>query len=316
MKKNQTSVTDFILAGFSVSPALQSFLFVLFLLMYIITVIGNLLIIVVIRTDRTLHVPMYLFLFVLSFSESCYSLVIIPKMLVDLLTKSKTISFAGCVAQMFFFLGLGGTNCFILTIMGFDRYLAICKPLHYPVLMNNRVILWLVAFSWMAGFLISVAEITLIFRLPYCGSKTINHFFCHMRTVVRLACTDESNTEVVVSAVSIFGLSSSFLFIILTYVFILSTIFQMPSTDGWQRAFSTCASHLIVVIMHYGFAAIVYLRPSASDTLDNDTLISIPYTIITPLLSPIIFTLRNKDIKIAVRKAISKNTCSSIMWKR
>ncbi|XP_077180455.1 olfactory receptor 10X1-like [Paroedura picta] len=313
MKKNQTSVTEFILAGFSFSPALQSFLFVFFLLVYIITVMGNLLIIVVIGTDRTLHVPMYLFLFVLSFSESCYSLVIIPKMLMDLLTKSKTISFVGCAAQMFFFLGLGGTNCFILTIMGFDRYLAISKPLQYPVLMNSQVILWLVAFSWAAGFLISVVETALIFRLSYCGPKTINHFFCHMRSVVRLACTDESITEVVVSSVSIVGLSSSFLLIILTYVFILSTILRISSTEGWQKAFSTCTSHLIVVIMHYGFAAVVYLRPSASDTLDNDTLISIPYTIITPLLSPVIFTLRNKEIKLAVRKAISKNTCPSNM---
>nr|XP_056704065.1 olfactory receptor 10X1-like [Euleptes europaea] len=313
MKKNQTFISEFILAGFSISPDLQLFLFVFFLLVYIITVMGNVLIMVVIGVDRTLHVPMYLFLFVLSFSESCYSLVIIPKMLVDLLAKSKTISFAGCAAQMFFFLGLGGTNCFILTIMGFDRYLAICKPLHYPVLMNTQVILWLVASSWVAGFLISVAETTLIFSLPYCGSKTISHFFCHMRTVVRLACTDESTTEVVVSAISICGLSGSFLFIILTYVFILSTIFRIPSTDGWQKAFSTCASHLMVVVMHYGFAAMVYLRPNTPGTLDNDTLISIPYTIITPLLSPVIFTLRNKEIKIAVRKAISKNTHSLIM---
>ncbi|XP_054832299.1 olfactory receptor 10X1-like [Eublepharis macularius] len=310
MKENQTFVTEFILTGFSISPNLHIFLFVLFLLVYIITVMGNLLITVVIGSDRTLHIPMYLFLFVLSLSESCYSLVIIPKMLLDLLAKSKTISFAGCAAQMFFFLGLGGTNCFILTIMGFDRYLAICKPLHYPVLMNTQVILWLVAFSWVAGFLISVAEIILIFRLPFCDSNVINHFFCHMRTVVRLACTDESTTEVVVSAISIFGLSGSFLFIILTYVFILSTIFRIPSTDGWQKAFSTCASHLIVVIMHYGFAAIVYLRPNSPGTLDNDTLISIPYTIITPLLSPVIFTLRNKEIKFAVRKVISKNTHS------
>ncbi|XP_048343350.1 olfactory receptor 10X1-like [Sphaerodactylus townsendi] len=304
MKKNQTFVTEFILAGFSVSLDLQLFLFVFFLLVYIITVIGNLLIIVIIGTDRTLHIPMYLFLFVLSFSESCYSLVIVPKMLRDLLAESKTISFAGCAAQMFFFLGLGGTNCFILTIMGFDRYLAICKPLHYPVLMNTHMILWLIAFSWVGGFLLSVAETTLIFRLPYCGSKTINHFFCHMRTVVSLACTDESITEVVVSTVSVFGLSGSFLFIILTYVFIFSTIFQIPSTDGWQKAFSTCTSHLIVVIMHYGFAAIVYLRPNTHGTLDNDSLISVPYTIITPLLSPVIFTLRNKDIQIAVRKPL------------
>ncbi|XP_054832305.1 olfactory receptor 10X1-like [Eublepharis macularius] len=306
MKKNQTLVTEFILAGFSSFPNLQTILFVLFLLMYIITLVGNLLIMVVIAFERTLHTPMYLFLFALSFSETWYSLIIIPKMLRDLLAKSKTISFAGCVAQMFFFHGLGGTNCLILTVMGYDRYLAICKPLHYPVLMNMQMILWLVAFSWTGGFLISLTQTALIFGLPFCGSNNINHFLCHMRAVVRVACTDESTTEVVVSTISILGLCGSFLFIILTYVFIISTILQITSTDGRQKAFSTCASHLIVVIVHYGFAAIVYLRPSTSGALDNDTLMSIPYTIITPLFSPIIFTLRNKEINDALRIAISK----------
>ncbi|XP_032992241.1 olfactory receptor 10X1-like [Lacerta agilis] len=310
MKKNHTQVTEFILLGFSVPPELQIAFFILFLLMYILTLIGNLLIMSVVYSDRSLHVPMYIFLFALSCSETCYSLVIVPKMLVDLLAKVRTISFTGCAAQMFLFLGLGATNCLILTFMGYDRYLAICHPLRYPLLMNMRVIVWLIVISWIAGFLISLSEAAQILRLPFCGPNAIRHFFCHMRAVVRLACTADNTTEVSISTIGMLGLAGSLLFIMLTYILILSTILRIPSTEGRQKAFSTCAAHLIVVSVHYTFASIIYFKWSTADTLEDDTLISIPYTIITPFLSPIIFTLRNKEIKVAVRKVITKKVLS------
>ncbi|XP_066473825.1 olfactory receptor 10X1-like [Tiliqua scincoides] len=306
MKRNQTHVTEFILIGFSMFPDLQPFLFVTFFILYILTLMGNALIMTVIGLDRSLHVPMYIFLFALSVSETFYSFAIVPKMLVDLVSVSKIISFAGCAAQMIFFLGLGGTNCLILTFMGYDRFLAICYPLRYSILMNVRVIVWLVAISWVGGFLISLTEAAVVFSVPYCSSNTVNHFFCHMRTVVKLACSDDNTAQVIISVIPTVGLAGSFLFIMLTYAFILSTILSTPSTESRQKAFSTCAAHLTVVIVHYGFSAIVYFKSNTKDSLDNDALVSLPYTIITPFLSPIIFTLRNKDIKIAVRKRVSQ----------
>ncbi|XP_059577350.1 olfactory receptor 10X1 isoform X2 [Alligator mississippiensis] len=310
-RENQSQVTEFVLIGFSIFPDLQVGLFVVFLLMYIVTLAGNLAIMIIIRIDRRLHTPMYLFLGVLSFSETCYSLVIIPKTLVNLVVDIRTISFTGCATQMFFFLGLGGTNCFLLTLMGYDRYLAICHPLHYASLMSRQIFIKLVAGTWLSGFLLSLVETILIFQSPFCSSNTINHFFCHMRPVIKLACTVDNTIETVISLVSIVGLSGSFLLIVLTYIFILSTILWLPSACGERdKAFSTCAAHLTVVIMHFGFASIIYLKPNSPGVSDDDTLISVPYTILTPFLSPMIFTLRNKETKIALKKAIGKNIFS------
>ncbi|XP_006035695.1 olfactory receptor 10X1-like [Alligator sinensis] len=313
-RENQTQVTEFMLVGFSAFPDLQGVLFVVFLLMYLMTLAGNLAIMAVIQIDRHLHTPMYLFLGVLSFSETCYTFVIIPKTLVDLTAESTTISFPGCVAQMFFFLGLGGTNCIILTVMGYDRYLAICHPLCYGSLMSSHIFVKLMAGSWISGFLLSLFETTLIFWSPFCGSNIINHFFCHMRPVLRLACTDSNTIEVAISMMSMLGLSGSFLFIVLTYLLILGTILRLPSASGErEKAFSTCAAHLTVVVMHFGFASIIYLKPSPRGTLEEDTLMSVPYTILTPFLSPMIFTLRNKEIKSALRKAFGKRIFSQKM---
>ncbi|XP_066468995.1 olfactory receptor 10X1-like [Tiliqua scincoides] len=311
MKRNQTHVTEFILIGFSMFPDLQPFLFVTFFILYILTLMGNALIMTVIGYDRSLHVPMYIFLFALSVSETFYGFVVVPKMLVNLVSDSKTISFAGCTAQMIFFLGLGATNCLILTIMGYDRFLAICYPLCYPVLMNVRVIAWLIAVSGVGGFLISLSEAAMVFSLPYCSSNTINHFLCHMLSVAKLACSDDNTAQVIISVFPTAVLATSILLIMLTYIFIINTILHFPSTESRQKVFSTCASHLTVVIVHYGFAAVACFKSSIMDALGNDTLMSVPYTIITPFLSPIIFTLRNKDIKVAVKKLFNPKILSS-----
>uniref|UniRef100_A0A8C5YLE0 Olfactory receptor n=2 Tax=Marmota marmota marmota TaxID=9994 RepID=A0A8C5YLE0_MARMA len=301
---NQTVLKEFILVGFSAYPNVQAFLFVIFFCLYLFTLAGNLTIMGLTWVDRFLHTPMYLFLSALSFSETCYTLTIIPKMLADLLSKSRGISVTGCGLQMCFFLGLGGTNCIILTLMGYDRFLAICNPLRYPLLMTNVACAQLVASAWAGGFFVSLIETVLIFRGSFCSPNLIKHFFCHMRAVVRLTCRDSDLTEFIVTVISVSGLLGTFLLILLTYVFILSTVIRIPSAEGKQKAFSTCASHLTVVIVHFGFASIVYLKPESSG--GDDTLMAVPYTVITPFLSPIIFSLRNKDMKQAFRKIMRK----------
>ncbi|XP_043856005.1 olfactory receptor 10X1-like [Dromiciops gliroides] len=304
MRINQTILEEFILIGFSVYPEWQVVFFVTFLFLYLLTLAGNLAIMALTWVDHTLHTPMYLFLSALSFSETCYTLSIIPKMLVDLLAKDRTISVPGCGLQMYFFLGLGGTNCIILTVMGLDRFLAICNPLHYPTLMTNKACGQLVASAWIGGFFVSLIETTLIFWGSFCGPNFIKHFFCHMRAVIKLSCLNSDITEVVVTVISVSGLLGTFLLIILTYVFILSTVLKIPSAEGRKKAFSTCASHLTVVIIHFVFASIVYLKPEAQE--GDDTLMAVPYTVVTPFLSPIIFTLRNKDMKNSLKRLLGK----------
>ncbi|XP_077011825.1 olfactory receptor 10X1-like [Tamandua tetradactyla] len=301
---NQTILKEFILVGFSNYPDIKTFIFVVFLCLYLFTLMGNVAILGLTWVDRALHIPMYLFLSALSFSETCYTLTIIPKMLADLLAKNRSISVVGCGLQMCFFLGLGGTHTIIFTLMGYDRFLAICNPLRYPLLMTNMVCGQLVASAWAAGFFISLVETSLIFRGFFCNPNLVKHFFCHMRAIVKLSCLDSDFTKLIVTVISVSGLLGTFMLIILTYIFILSTVLRIPSAEGKRKAFSTCASHLTVVIIHFGFASIVYLKPEASG--GDDTLIAIPYTVLTPFLSPLIFTLRNKDMKNALRKLLGK----------
>lgn len=307
---NETKTVEFILIGFSDFPDLQIPLFVLFLLTYLVTLTGNVLLMTIISLHRHLHIPMYFFLSILSFSETCYTFAVIPKTLVNLITEEKSISFTGCAVQMFFFLGFGGTNSMLLTAMGYDRCVAICKPLHYKVLMNDRVCSQLVAFATVTGFTLSLIVTYFIFTLPFCGGKEINHFFCDMAPIIQAACTVNNGIETAIfifCTVVVFG---SFLLILLSYILIFNTILKIPSTEGKRKAFSTCASHLTVVVMHFGCASIIYLRPKSTRSLQEDTLISVTYTVVTPLLNPVVYSLRNKDVHLALRKSLGRKSCT------
>ncbi|XP_014652539.1 PREDICTED: olfactory receptor 10R2-like [Ceratotherium simum simum] len=303
---NSSCVTEFLLLGFSSLGKLQLVLFVVFLCLYLIILSGNITIISVIRLDRSLHTPMYFFLCVLSTSEIFYTIVILPKMLINLLSALRTLSFMSCATQMFFFLGFAVTNCLLLGVMGYDRYAAICRPLHYPILMSWNVCGQLAGICIVSGFLISLVGTTLVFSLAFCGPNKVTHYFCDISPVIRLACAETYINELVIFICGVLALIMPFIFICISYGFIVHTILKIPSAEGKRKAFSTCASHLIVVIVHYGCASFVYLRPSAKYTSDKDRLVTVTYTIITPLLNPMVYSLRNKDVQLAIQKMIGK----------
>ncbi|XP_012604158.1 olfactory receptor 10R2-like [Microcebus murinus] len=303
---NSSFVTEFLLLGFSSLGKLQLVLFVVFLCLYLIILSGNITIISVICLDRSLHTPMYFFLGVLSSSEIFYTIVILPKMLINLLSVLRTLSFVSCATQMFFFLGFAVTNCLLLGVMGYDRYVAICQPLRYSILMSWRICGQLAATCIVSGFLISLVGTTLVFSLPFCGSNKVNHYFCDISPVIRLACAESYINELVIFIFGVLVLIVPLIFVCFSYGFIVHTILKIPSAEGKQKAFSTCASHLIVVIVHYGCASSVYLRPSAKHTSGKDRLVTVTYTIITPLLNPMVYSLRNKDVQLAIRKIFGK----------
>ncbi|XP_075396522.1 olfactory receptor 10R2-like [Tenrec ecaudatus] len=303
---NSSFVTEFLLLGFSSLGELQLVLFVVFLPLYLIILSGNLTIISVIHLDSNLHTPMYFFLCVLSTSETLYTIVILPKMLINLFSVLRTLSFMSCAAQMFFFLGFAVTNSLLLGVMGYDRYAAICQPLHYPILMRWRICAQLALTCVVTGFLTSLLGTALVFSLPFCGSNEVDHYFCDISPVIRLACADTHISELIIFIGGALVLLVPFAFICISYGFIVRTILRIPSAEGKRKAFSTCASHLTVVIVHYGCASSVYLRPSAKHTSGKDRLVTVTYTIITPLLNPMVYSLRNKDVQMAIRKMIAK----------
>lgn len=302
---NRTAtVTQFILVGFSSLGELQLVLFVVFLLLYLTILLANVTIMVVIRFSRSLHTPMYGFLFILSFSESCYTFVIIPQMLVHLLSATKTISSAACETQLFFFLGFACTNCFLIAVMGYDRYVAICHPLRYTLIMNKRLGLGLVSLSGATGFSIALVATNLICDMPFCGPNRVNHYFCDMAPVIKLACTDTHIKELALFSLSILVIAVPFLFIVTSYGFIVNTILNISSAEGRRKAFATCASHLTVVFVHYGCASIIYLRPKSKSASDKDHLVAVTYTVVTPLLNPLIYSLRNQEVKTALKRVM------------
>ncbi|CAO2636329.1 Olfactory receptor 5V1 [Lemmus lemmus] len=301
---NQT-VADFVLLGFHEVPGLHLLFFSVLTIIYVSIITGNMLIVVVVVSSQRLHTPMYFFLVNLSFIEILYTSTVVPKMLEGFLQEStisgKAISFLGCITQLHFFHFLGSTEALLLPVMAFDRFVAICKPLHYSIIMNRQLCIQLAASCWTGGFLNSVVHTVLTFHLPFCGNNQINYFFCDIPPLLMLSCGDTSINELALLSIGIFIGWTPFLCIILSYLSIISNILRIQSSEGRHKAFSTCASHLLIVLLYYGSAIFTYVRPISSYSLEKDRLISVLYSVVTPMLNPVIYTLRNKDIKEAVK---------------
>lgn len=304
MMGNRTTVSTFLLRGFSSFPDLQGLLFVMIFFCHVTILAANVSVMVAIKLSHNLHTPMYFFLCGLSFSETCATMVIIPRMLVDLLSDSKTISLPECATQMFFFFGLAGNNCFIMAAMSYDRYTAIHNPLRYAILMTHRICFQLLMASSVTGTVMSLCIVLIVFNLSFCDSSTIQHFFCDIAPVVSLACDYTLFQKMILLVCIVFVLVGSFVLIMISYVFIVSIVVKMPSAKGRYKAFYTCSSHLTVVCLHYGFAGFVYLRPKDSDSFRDDMLMAVTYTVLTPLLNPIVYSLRNKEMQIALGKVL------------
>ncbi|XP_032322243.1 olfactory receptor 10H3-like [Camelus ferus] len=311
--QNYSTVSEFILIGFSTFPQhLLPAFFLLYLLMYLFTLLGNLLIMATIWRERSLHTPMYLFLCALSTSEILFTVAVTPRMLVDMLSTHRSISFVACASQMFFSFTFGFTHSFLLMIMGYDRYMAICHPLHYNVLMSTRDCASLVSWSWAGGSVMGMMLTLIAFHLTFCGSNKIHHFLCHVLSLLKLACGKETSSVTMgVILVCVTALMGCLFLIVLSYVFIVAAILRIPSAEGRHKTFSTCVSHLTIVIVHYGFASMIYLKPKGPRSMDSNTLMATTYTVFTPFLSPIIFSLRNKELKNAIKRTFHRTFCPS-----
>ncbi|XP_063164847.1 olfactory receptor 5T17-like [Candoia aspera] len=303
---NRTAqVTEFLFLGFSGIPKGHPFLFLLFLAIYLITLVGNSVILILIQLDSRLHSPMYYFLSHLSCLDICYSSVTLPTILVNFLRQQPIISYNDCMAQMFFLMTFAGTECALLAVMAYDRYAAICEPLRYSQLMSRRVRVPLAMASWLWGLLDSAIHTALATDLAFCGANQIHHIFCDVPPLLKIACSDTYVNEVALHTASIFGGLCTFVVVIISYIYIISTILKIHSNTGRRKTFSTCAAHLITVILYFGMINLNYNRPSAGYSLEIDTLISTLYCIITPMLNPLIYSLRNKEVKGALRKLLN-----------
>ncbi|XP_032976955.1 olfactory receptor 1030-like isoform X1 [Rhinolophus ferrumequinum] len=304
LKTNYTAVTEFILLGLTDRAELQTVLFVVFLVIFLITVMGNGGMILLIRRDTRLHTPMYFFLSHLSFVDLCYATNITPQMLVNFLSKRKTISVAGCFLQFHFFIALAITEYYLLTAMAFDRYMAICKPLLYGIKMSRGVCISLVAISYTYGFANGLAQTILMLRLSFCGPNEINHFYCADPPLLVLACSDTYVKETAMFVVAGSNLTCSLTMILISYFFIFRAILRIRSSDGRHKAFSTCGSHLTAVTIFYGTLFCMHLRPPSEASVGQGKIIAVFYIFVSPMLNPLIYSLRNKDVKEAIRKVI------------
>ncbi|XP_036115522.1 olfactory receptor 1038-like [Molossus molossus] len=305
-ERNSTSVTEFILLGFSVHGEIETVLFLLILVIYTLTLVGNIGMISLIRLDARLHTPMYFFLSNLALVDLCYSSSIAPKFLESLLTQHRSISFYACATQLGFFLNFLILEMFLLAIMAYDRYVAICNPLLYMVIMSQKVCVQLVSGPYLYSFSVALLHTVVTFQLVYCGPNVINHFYCDDVPLMALACSDTSLKEVLIFIFAGFNMISSLTTVLISYLYIVAAILRIQSTEGRRKAFSTCASHLTAVTLFYGTLIFMYLQPKSNHSLDTDKVASVFYTIVIPMLNPMIYSLRNQEVKSALRKAIEK----------
>ncbi|XP_066446071.1 olfactory receptor 2B6-like [Eleutherodactylus coqui] len=291
-----TTVEEFILLGLTSQKNIQIVLFLVFLSCYIVSLTGNIIIIILSRISSRLHTPMYFFLSNLSFLDIWYTSSIVPNMLINFLSMRKSISFNGCVTQMFIHLFLGGAECYILLSMAYDRYVAICSPLHYTTIMNTILCIMMATGSWIVGLINTTVHTVLALQLPFCGPNVINHFFCEIPSVLELACADISLNKIVIFFFAIFMVMGPFFLILITYGYIISSILKISTSVGRRKAFSTCASHIIVVSLFYGAVVFMYMRPGSAHVKSQDKMATLFYSVIIPMLNPLIYTLRNKDV--------------------
>ncbi|XP_039177341.1 olfactory receptor 150-like [Crotalus tigris] len=304
--ENQTIITEFILLGLSNDPKIQDFLLLFFMIIFLVTILGNMVIILVIKSEFHLQTPMFFFLSHLAFVDICYSSVTVPKMLANFITKKKIISWEGCIAQIFFFLQTSCTEVFILSAMGYDRYVAICNPLHYNRYLTKEKCNNMMGGAWFLGFLGAIGNALPLLNLHFCSNNIIRHYNCDLPSLLPLSCAETlTNYIVLLIFVLEFGFSS-FLFKLVSYINIISSILKIKSSAGRQKAFSTCSSHLIVVGLFYITAFVRYMKPSSESLMDLDKVISIQYSILTPILNPIIYSLKNKQILSGVEKLFGK----------
>ncbi|XP_072489072.1 olfactory receptor 5M5-like [Notamacropus eugenii] len=301
---NLTSVTEFILLGLSSQPEIQVYLFLLFLMIYLMILLGNLLIVFLIVVNTFLHTPMYFFLTNLSIIEVCYTTCVFPQMLRHFFAERKSISYFCCIIQVYSFLSFGIAECYILSVMAYDRYIAIRDPLTYSVTMNKGVCVTLVTGSWIGGFVASMVATVATFQLSFCQDNVINHFLCEMPALFRLSCTDTSQVELISQILCVFTLLCPITFITFSYIHIINTVLRIRSAQGRSKAFSTCSSHLLVVILFFVTVMSLYMRPTSLYSPEKDKIITVFYVAFTPTLNPLIYSLRNKEVKIALTKLL------------
>lgn len=303
---NDSRLLGFILVGFSDQPQLELILFGVILFLYFMTLLGNSTIILVSLLDSKLHNPMYFFLSHLSFLDLCFTSSIVPQLLVNLGSSDKSITYGGCVVQLYVSLALGSTECVLLAVMSYDRYVAVCRPLHYAFVMHPRVCSILASMAWLSGVTTTLIQSTLTLQLPFCGNRKVDHFFCEVPVLIKLACVDTTFNQAELFVASVLFLVVPLSLILMSYGNIAQAVLKIKSAIGRRKAFRTCSSHLMVVIIFYGTIIFMYLQPAKSRSKDQGKFVSFFYTVVTPMLNPLIYTLRNKEVKAALKKFMGK----------